>query len=250
MPPGRGGGVERLASRAGLDRAGAGNRRGRLRRCRIRASRRHHAVQARRRRVSDRDRGCGRRARDVDGRRRRRLPAFAAIPGRDRTRPDADLRHRLGSGREPLVSGLSRPGSRARRRAALERTLQELGGPLRECHATGYTRDYDAVARTYAPRMAEIGVGCEACHGPGSAHLAWAAEREAYDPTAWAGTGPTGLTIDIGASAEVETGQCASLPFAARGVLRRQSGSGHALCRRIQPRAAARGAVSRGRADP
>ncbi len=79
-----------------------------------------------------------------------------------------------------------------------------------ECHATGYTRDYDTVTRTYAPRMAEIGVGCEACHGPGSAHLAWAAEREAYDPTAWAGTGPTGLTIDIGASAEVETGQCAT----------------------------------------
>ena len=79
-----------------------------------------------------------------------------------------------------------------------------------ECHATGYTRNYDPATRTYAPRMAEIGVGCEACHGPGSAHLAWAAEPGAYDPTAWEGTGGTGLTVDLGASASVETGQCAA----------------------------------------
>ncbi len=66
------------------------------------------------------------------------------------------------------------------------------------------------MTRTYAPRMAEIGVGCEACHGPGSAHLAWAAEPETFDPSAWAGTGATGLTVDLGASASVETGQCAA----------------------------------------
>ncbi len=42
-----------------------------------------------------------------------------------------------------------------------------------ECHATGYEKNYDAATRSYASTQAEIGVGCEACHGPGSAHLAW-----------------------------------------------------------------------------
>ena len=47
-----------------------------------------------------------------------------------------------------------------------------------ECHATGFVKDYDATAETYASAEAEIGVGCEACHGPGEAHLAWAAGEE------------------------------------------------------------------------
>ena len=47
-----------------------------------------------------------------------------------------------------------------------------------ECHATGYEKNYDAVTRSYASTQAEIGVGCEACHGPGAAHLDWAEERE------------------------------------------------------------------------
>lgn len=40
-----------------------------------------------------------------------------------------------------------------------------------ECHATGYTKAYDPATQSYASTQAEIGVGCEACHGPGSAHL-------------------------------------------------------------------------------
>jgi hypothetical protein len=43
-----------------------------------------------------------------------------------------------------------------------------------ECHATGFDKNYDPVTRSYASTQAEIGVGCEACHGPGAAHLAWA----------------------------------------------------------------------------
>ena len=43
-----------------------------------------------------------------------------------------------------------------------------------ECHATGYEKNYDPARRSYASSQAEIGVGCEACHGPGSAHLEWA----------------------------------------------------------------------------
>lgn len=40
-----------------------------------------------------------------------------------------------------------------------------------ECHATGFEKNYDFKRRRYASTQAEIGVGCEACHGPGEAHL-------------------------------------------------------------------------------
>ncbi len=63
----------------------------------------------------------------------------------------------------------------------------ERGGPLHwsgraytwnlmcaDCHSTGVTKGYDAARRTYATSFAEVSVGCEACHGPGSAHLDWA----------------------------------------------------------------------------
>ena len=73
-----------------------------------------------------------------------------------------------------------------------------------ECHATGYSRNYDDTTRTYAPQMAEIGVGCEACHGPGAAHADWA--RTGKAPAA--GLTGTGLTVDLAASARAETGQC------------------------------------------
>lgn len=43
-----------------------------------------------------------------------------------------------------------------------------------ECHATDFERNFGARSGTYRSTQAEIGVGCEACHGPGSAHLAWA----------------------------------------------------------------------------
>jgi len=43
-----------------------------------------------------------------------------------------------------------------------------------ECHATGYEKNYSPVTRSYVSTQSEIGVGCEACHGPGSAHADWA----------------------------------------------------------------------------
>lgn len=38
------------------------------------------------------------------------------------------------------------------------------------CHATEVVVGWDDAAGTYATRLGEPGVGCEACHGPGSAH--------------------------------------------------------------------------------
>ncbi|MBD7977186.1 multiheme c-type cytochrome [Serpens gallinarum] len=43
-----------------------------------------------------------------------------------------------------------------------------------DCHSTGLRKGYDPKTDTFATRWAEINVGCEACHGPASNHLAWA----------------------------------------------------------------------------
>jgi predicted CXXCH cytochrome family protein len=43
-----------------------------------------------------------------------------------------------------------------------------------ECHVTGFVKAYDAKRDEYASKWSELGVGCEACHGPASAHLRWA----------------------------------------------------------------------------
>jgi predicted CXXCH cytochrome family protein len=41
-----------------------------------------------------------------------------------------------------------------------------------DCHVTGFRKGYDAAAGAYHSTWSEAGVGCESCHGPGSAHLA------------------------------------------------------------------------------
>jgi predicted CXXCH cytochrome family protein len=43
-----------------------------------------------------------------------------------------------------------------------------------DCHSTNIRKNYDLQTRTYSTTYAEINVACEACHGPGSAHIAWA----------------------------------------------------------------------------
>jgi len=42
------------------------------------------------------------------------------------------------------------------------------------CHSTGLQRGYDAANDRYETTWSEISVGCESCHGPGAAHVAWA----------------------------------------------------------------------------
>lgn len=43
-----------------------------------------------------------------------------------------------------------------------------------DCHSTNVRKNYDVATRSYKTSWSEISVGCEACHGPGSGHLAWA----------------------------------------------------------------------------
>jgi predicted CXXCH cytochrome family protein len=51
-----------------------------------------------------------------------------------------------------------------------------------ECHSTGVHKNYDAANDRFATTWAEISVGCEACHGQGSGHVAWARARESWWP--------------------------------------------------------------------
>ncbi|MGI9245116.1 MAG: multiheme c-type cytochrome, partial [Steroidobacteraceae bacterium] len=46
-----------------------------------------------------------------------------------------------------------------------------------DCHSTDVEKRYDAATDAFATTYAEASVGCEACHGPGEAHLAWAARK-------------------------------------------------------------------------
>ncbi len=43
-----------------------------------------------------------------------------------------------------------------------------------ECHSTNVRKGYDPEKRTYQTTWSELDVSCEACHGPGSRHVAWA----------------------------------------------------------------------------
>ncbi len=83
------------------------------------------------------------------------------------------------------------------------------------CHATGFRKNYDPTGRGYASTQAEMGVGCEACHGPGAKHLAWLEERAAphdhptHDhPTDDLPAGTYGFSLDL-SDREAVMGQCA-----------------------------------------
>ncbi len=48
-----------------------------------------------------------------------------------------------------------------------------------ECHSTNLRQNYDLESDTFRTTYAEVSVGCEACHGPGSRHVAQA--RSEFD---------------------------------------------------------------------
>ena len=49
-----------------------------------------------------------------------------------------------------------------------------------ECHSTGVRKNYDAANDRFATSFTEISVGCEACHGQGSRHVAWARSQQSW----------------------------------------------------------------------
>jgi len=47
-----------------------------------------------------------------------------------------------------------------------------------DCHSTNVRRNYDLASNAYKTTWSEINVSCETCHGPGSAHVVWAEDRQ------------------------------------------------------------------------
>ncbi|MEZ4330314.1 MAG: multiheme c-type cytochrome [Myxococcota bacterium] len=58
------------------------------------------------------------------------------------------------------------------------RPAQNWNHVCADCHVTGFRKRYEADRDRFASRWEELGVGCEACHGPGGGHVAWAGRRE------------------------------------------------------------------------
>ena len=78
-----------------------------------------------------------------------------------------------------------------------------------ECHTTDLERNFDLATNTYATTFHEINVGCQACHGPGSRHVAWA-EQAKQAPTEYAAHDDKGLAVDLGhEDATVQIEACA-----------------------------------------
>jgi predicted CXXCH cytochrome family protein len=50
------------------------------------------------------------------------------------------------------------------------------------CHSTDLKKNYDLAADSYATSWADVDVSCEACHGPGSRHVAWAKSGQKAKP--------------------------------------------------------------------
>ena len=61
------------------------------------------------------------------------------------------------------------------------------------CHQTDFSKNFDPKSRTYKSTWSELTIGCEGCHGPGEAHIAWTAKQEDADLDRWPGVAANGL---------------------------------------------------------
>ncbi len=77
-----------------------------------------------------------------------------------------------------------------------------------DCHSTNLLKHYDDKQDSFASTWHEPNVGCQACHGPGQAHVAWA--KRAEPGKSYASAKEIGLPVDfkaLGSQGLVE--QCA-----------------------------------------
>lgn len=75
------------------------------------------------------------------------------------------------------------------------RTFNNWNSRCADCHSTGFAKGLEPRSGSFDSRWSEANVGCESCHGPGEAHVAWA-----HDPDGPAHQGPKGLTVSLSPS--------------------------------------------------
>jgi predicted CXXCH cytochrome family protein len=81
-----------------------------------------------------------------------------------------------------------------------------------DCHSTNLRNRYIVAERRYETTWSDINVGCEACHGPGSRHVAWAKARA----EGGAHSGDVGLVVNL-----VDRSGAAWVQSGADGIARR-----------------------------
>lgn len=90
------------------------------------------------------------------------------------------------------------------------------------CHSTDVRLGYDLARDAYETTWAELDVACEACHGPGSAHVAWVNAGGAHGDSP-AGPAPErGLTVRFPPSRRESWGFDPGAPIARRTPPRRE----------------------------
>lgn len=103
------------------------------------------------------------------------------------------------------------PGQRFAPTDALHWTgrYQNWNAMCADCHSTNLLKNYDAQHDSFASTWHEQNVGCQSCHGPGQAHVDWAATAK-MEAAKEATAAQRGLPVDFQAldgKAQVE--QCA-----------------------------------------
>ncbi len=74
-----------------------------------------------------------------------------------------------------------------------------------DCHSTDLRKNFDRHSDTFQTTWQEINVGCQACHGPGQAHVDWATAHPQGD----AGTPAYTSLVDLTGSAAKQVAACA-----------------------------------------
>ncbi len=74
------------------------------------------------------------------------------------------------------------------------RLEQNWNSRCADCHSTNLVRNYDVATGEYTTTWSDLNVACEACHGAGSNHVAWAQKKPGTE--AWSDTKGLAIVLD------------------------------------------------------
>ena len=111
------------------------------------------------------------------------------------------------------------------------RQAQTWNAMCAECHSTNLQKNYDPETETYDTTWSEIDVSCEACHGPGSRHVAWAG----IEPMARPAIDDYGLVVPTGGISSTRQVELCAPCHSRRSELGDYDHSGAALLDQLRP---------------